>query len=204
MFTGIISGLGRVASLTRARRGGVRLTCAPPSRYGRFEAGESVAVSGVCLTAIGSGRDLVADLSAETLRRSTLGDLAVGDAVNLERAVRWGDRLSGHFVMGHVDGVARVAAIARSGNSWTFRFRIPTRLSRFAVEKGSVAVDGVSLTVAARRDGHFDVAVIPETFRRTTLGSARPGTKMNFEADVFARYGAAGWRRAVAPSRRRP
>src|ERR1700687_1830341 len=129
MFTGIVTGLGRVASLERRARGGARLTVAPPSRYGRFEAGESVAVSGVCLTAGSSGRDLVADLSAETVRRSTLGELSVGDTVNLERALRWGDRLSGHFVMGHVDGEARVAAISRSGNSWTIRRRIHARLS---------------------------------------------------------------------------
>ena len=203
MFTGIISSLGRVASLTRAPRGGARVTVAPSSRSGRFQAGESVAVSGVCLTALKSARDLVADLSAETLRRSTLGALSVGQAVNLERALRWGDRLSGHFVMGHVDGAARVAAIARSGNSWTFRFAIAARFSRFAVEKGSVALDGVSLTVAARRAGGFDVAVIPDTFRRTTFHLARPGTRMNFEADVFARYGAARWRRAVRPPQRR-
>jgi riboflavin synthase len=202
MFTGIITGLGRVAALERASRGGVRLTIAPPARYGSFQAGESVSVSGVCLTAVEAGRLLVADLSAETLRRSTLGDLSVGDPVNLERALVWGDRLSGHFVMGHVDGVARVGAIRRSGNSWTFRFGIPTRLSRFVVEKGSVALDGVSLTVAVRRAKDFDVAIVPETFRRTTLGRARPGTPLNFEADVFARYGAAAWRRAVRPPRR--
>lgn len=203
MFTGIITGLGRVAALERAARGGVRLTVAPQARYGSFEVGESVSVSGVCLTAVEPGRLLVADLSAETLRRSTLGDLSVGDTVNLERALRWGDRLSGHFVMGHVDGVARVAAITRSGNSWTFRFAMPARLSPFVVEKGSVALDGVSLTVAGRRARDFDVAIIPETFRRTSLGRARPGTRLNFEADVFARYGAAAWRRIVRPRLRR-
>jgi riboflavin synthase len=202
VFTGIISGLGRVGALERAARGGARLTVAPQARYGSFEVGESVSVSGVCLTAVEPGRLLVADLSAETLRRSTLGDLSVGDTVNLERALRWGDRLSGHFVMGHVDGVARVAAIARSGNSWTFRFAMPARLSPFVVEKGSVALDGVSLTVAGRRARDFDVAIIPETFRRTTLGRARPGTRLNFEADVFARYGAAALRRIVRPRRR--
>jgi riboflavin synthase len=202
VFTGIISGLGRVGALERAARGGARLTVAPQARYGSFEVGESVSVSGVCLTAVEPGRLLVADLSAETLRRSTLGDLSVGDTVNLERALRWGDRLSGHFVMGHVDGVARVAAIARSGNSWTFRFAMPARLSPFVVEKGSVALDGVSLTVAGRRSRDFDVAIIPETFRRTTLGRARPGTRLNFEADVFARYGAAALRRIVRPRRR--
>ena len=202
MFTGIVTGMGRVAALERAGRGGVRLTVAPQARYGSLKVGESVSVSGVCLTAVEPGRLLVADLSAETLRRSTLGDLSVGDTVNLERALRWGDRLSGHFVMGHVDGVARVAAIARSGNSWTFRFAMPARLSPFVVEKGSVALDGVSLTVAGRRARDFDVAIIPETFRRTTLGCARPGTRANFEADVFARYGAAAWRRIVRPRRR--
>jgi riboflavin synthase len=104
--------------------------------------------------------------------------------------------------MGHVDGVTPVRAIRRSGNSWTFRFAMPAKLSRFVVEKGSVALDGVSLTVAARRPRDFDVAIIPETFRRTTLGRARSGTRFNFEADVFARYGAAAWRRAVKPPRR--
>ncbi len=203
MFTGIVSGLGRVVSMERAGRGGARLTVASPARFGRFAVGESVAVSGVCLTAVVGGRTLVADLSGETLRRSTLGDLSRGDPVNLERALRWGDRLSGHFVMGHVDGVARLSRIARARNSWTFRFVVPARLMRFVAVKGSVALDGVSLTVAARRQAGFDVAIIPETFRRTTLGSTRPGERLNFEADVFARYGTRGWRRAIRPIRRR-
>ena len=203
MFTGIVSGLGRVVSIERVGRGGARLTVASPARYRRFAVGESVAVSGVCLTAVVGGRALVADLSAETLRRSTLGKLSAGDPVNLERALQWGDRLSGHFVMGHVDGVALLSGIARSGNSWMFRFAVPSRLMRFVAVKGSVALDGISLTVAARRRTGFDVAIIPETFRRTTLGSIRPGERLNFEADVFARYGKRGWRRAVRPIRRR-
>lgn len=200
MFTGIVTGVGRVASIEKTRRGGARLSIGPPARFRRFAAGESVAVSGVCLTAVEPGRVLVADLSAETLRRSTLGDLSAGDPVNLERALRWGDLLSGHFVMGHVDGVGRVASIEREGNSWTFRFAVPTRLMRFVAVKGSVALDGISLTVAARRRSGFDVAVIPETFRRTTLGRARSGTRLNFEADVFARYGARRWRLALKAS----
>ena len=199
MFTGIVTGLGRVAAIERLRRGGARLTIEPPARYGRFSAGESVAVSGVCLTAVKPGRRLTADLSAETLCRSTLGEAAVGDPVNLERALRWGDRLSGHFVMGHVDGMARVSSIARAGNSWTFQFAAPRSLMPFVVRKGSVSLDGISLTVAARRGGRFDVAIIPETFRRTTLGRARPGSRVNFEADIFVRAGARGWRRAVRP-----
>jgi riboflavin synthase len=203
MFTGIVTGLGRVAKL-EPRRGGARLTATPPSRYGRFRKGESVSISGVCLTAISAGRFFVADLSTETLRRSTLGRLEPGDPVNLERALAWGDRLSGHFVLGHVDGISRLMAIAPAGNSWFYRFSIPPGLSRFIVEKGSVALDGVSLTVAHRGGRSFTVAIIPQTRLVTTLGPARPGTPFNFEADVFARYGAAGWRRRVLPRRRAP
>jgi riboflavin synthase len=131
-----------------------------------------------------------------------LGSLAAGDRVNLERALRWGDRLSGHFVMGHVDGSAKILRIARAGNSWTYRFSLPRALLRLVAVKGSVAVDGVSLTIAARRTSSFDVAVIPETRRRTTLGGARPGDTVHLEADIFARYGKAAWRRRVRPPRR--
>ena len=160
-------------------------------------------MSGVCLTAVEAGRGLVTDLSSETLRRSTLGALAPGDAVNLERALRWGDRLSGHFVMGHVDGISRVLSIERGGNSWTFRFSIPSGVSRLVVSKGSVALDGVSLTVASRKGNAFSVAVIPETLHRTTLGQRAPGQCVNFEADVFARYGRAASLRRVRRAARR-
>lgn len=196
MFSGIVTGKGRVISLENVR-GGARLTIQPPARYGRFREGESLSVSGVCLTAIRSGRRFAADLSGETLRRSTLGRLRSGDSVNLERALAWGDRLSGHFVLGHVDAVCRLLAARPAGNSRTYRFSLPRGLSRFVVEKGSVALDGVSLTVAARRPRDFDVALIPKTLRATTLGGAKPGTLFNFEADLFARYGASGWRRRV-------
>ena len=202
MFSGIVTGVGKVASL-ESGRGGARLRVSAPRRYGRFRRGESVSVSGVCLTAVRTSRDLVADLSPETLRRSNLGRLASGDRVNLERALRWGDRLSGHFVLGHVDGIARVLSIVASGNSWLFRFSIPPGLSRYVARKGSVALDGISLTVAARRGRAFDVAVIPETFRRTTLGRARRGDGVNFEVDVFARYGRAGAARRVTARRKR-
>jgi riboflavin synthase len=198
MFTGIVTGLGKLVSLESRRGGGARLTVEPPAGYGRFREGESVCVSGVCLTATATGRMFVADLSGETLARSTLSRRRPGDAVNLEKALAWGDRLSGHFVLGHVDGVARLLSAAKEGNSWTCRVSIPRSLSRFVVEKGSVALDGVSLTVASRRKSDFDVSVIPQTRRRTTLGNATEGTLFNFEADVFARYGARGWRRRVA------
>ena len=202
VFTGIVSGRGRVVALVGATRGGARLTVAPRARFGRFSRGESVCVSGVCLTALAGGLRLVADLSPETLRRSTLGSLRRGHTVNLERALAWGGRLSGHFVLGHVDGVSRLIGIAHSGNSWTYRFSIPAGLARFLVVKGSVALDGISLTVAGRRRGSFDVAVIPETRRRTRLGEMRPGDRLNLEVDLFARYGRAGWRRKLATSRR--
>ncbi len=197
MFSGIVETTGRVVALER-RDGGARMTVQPPAGFGRFERGESVSVSGVCLTALSTGRRFVADLSSETLRRSTLGGRRAGDPVNLERALRWGDRLSGHFVLGHVDGVSRLLEIESAGNSWAYRFSIPAGTSALIVEKGSVALDGVSLTVAERRSRDFEIAVIPETRRRTTFGSAAIGDTFNFEADVFARYGQRGWRRRVA------
>jgi riboflavin synthase len=202
MFTGIVSGLGTVAEVSR-RAGGMRLRVRPPARYRRFASGESVCVSGVCLTAVRTGRELVADLSRETLERSTLGRLRPGARVNLERALRWGDPLSGHFVMGHVDGIARVLAVAGSGNTRRLTFSIPRGLARFVTAKGSVCVDGVSLTVASRGPGagRFAVAVIPETQRRTTLGRIVEGDAVNFEADVFARYGRGALRRAGPRSR---
>lgn len=198
MFTGIVTGLGRVAA-RRSRRGGLRLTVQPPGRYGRFSRGESVCVSGVCLTAIESGGALVADLSSETLRRTTLGRLRPGDAVNLEKSLRLGDRLAGHFVLGHVDGVLRLLDVERQGNSWMYRFSIPAGLGTVVASKGSVCVDGVSLTVAGRGRRDFAASVVPETRRRTTLGLAAPGAQLNFEADVFARYSRA---RALSALRR--
>ena len=198
MFTGIVTGTGRVVSLSR-RTGGARLCVIPPRGEQPFRRGESVSVSGVCLTALSGARRFEADLSSETLARTSLGLLRPGDLVNLERALRWGDRLSGHFVLGHVDAVARVRAIRNAGAGRVYRFAIPRGLARYVVEKGSVALDGVSLTVARRRPGEFDVAVIPETLRRTTLAHRRPGQVVNFEADIFARYGRAG---ALARARR--
>jgi riboflavin synthase len=189
MFTGIVTGVGRVAALERRRGRAARLTVDPPARYGRFRRGESVAVSGVCVTAVESGRRLVVELSPETLRVTTLSELAAGDPVNLERALEWRGKVSGHFVLGHVDAVSRLLAVENSSGSWTYRFSIPRGLGDFVVRKGSVALDGVSLTVAARRARDFDVAVIPETRRRTTLPSKRPGDPVNFEIDLLARYG---------------
>ncbi len=202
MFTGIVTGVGRVVSLARHGRGG-RLEIEPPRREKPFARGESVSVSGVCLTARRSGRRFSADLSSETLSRTRLGALHRGDPVNLERALRWGDRVSGHFVLGHVDAVTRLRSVRERGSSWTYRFAIPKGLARFVVEKGSVALDGISLTVARCGARDFDVAVIPETRRRTTLGHAGPGDAVHFEADVFARFGRSGSVALLSRRRRR-
>jgi riboflavin synthase len=201
VFTGIVSGVGRVVAIDR-KGGRARLAVRPPGGERPFRRGESVAISGVCLTALAGGRLFRADLSAETLSRTRLGRLRTGDRVNIERALRWGDRLSGHFVLGHVDGVTTLRSVVPRGGSWTYRFAIPKGLSPFVVEKGSVALDGVSMTVARRARRAFDVAVIPETRRRTTLGGAAPGDAVNFEIDVFARYGRPVLRRLRR--RRRP
>lgn len=197
MFTGIVSAVGTVLTNGRTRNGGARVAIAVPRRWTPLAGGESVAVSGVCVTSLSAGHRLAADLSEETLSRTNLGALRKGDRVNLERALRHGQRLSGHFVLGHVDGMSVLNGISARGGSWTYTFSVPAGLSRFLVEKGSVALDGVSLTVASRERGEFSVAVIPETRRRTTLGRSHPGDRLNLEVDVFARYGARGWRRAI-------
>jgi riboflavin synthase len=190
MFTGLVAAVARVVSL-RSGAAGTVLAVARPPAFEDVAVGESVAVSGVCLTVVpptAAGQPLVFDVSPETLSRSSLGGLAAGAGVNLERALRASDRLGGHIVAGHVDGTAEVLAIEKSGDSWTFRFSLPTSLARYAVEKGSIAVDGVSLTVAALGAGSFDVAVIPHTFTATTLGERKAGDRVNLEVDVLGKY----------------
>jgi len=151
--------------------------------------GDSVSVSGACLTAVDVGDGTFAvDAVAETLRRTGLGVLAVGDAVNLERALRVGDRLGGHMVQGHVDATGAVTAAREEGESVVLSIAAPEQVMRYVVEKGSVAVDGVSLTVAARRPDGFDVALIPHTMAATTLGPGSVGRVVNLESDVLAKY----------------
>ena len=154
-----------------------------------LDEGDSVAVNGVCLTAIapGGGR-FTADLSPETMARSSLGALVAGDAVNLELPMRPGDRLGGHIVQGHVDGVGQVASVTAVPGGSEVRFDAPADLLRYVVEKGSIAVDGVSLTVSAVDDHGFAVALIPETLARTTLGRAMKGRPVNLEVDVIAKH----------------
>ncbi|MGZ4110042.1 MAG: riboflavin synthase [Actinomycetota bacterium] len=185
MFTGIVEELGRVASLDGTR---LRVTCTTVREDAGV--GASVAVNGVCLTVVeDDGTSLAFDLSKETRRRSALGRLAVGDAVNLERPATLSTRLGGHLVQGHVDGVGRVVSTRgdAEGGAW-LTVSAPAELRRYLVEKGSVTVDGVSLTVAALDGDTFSVALIPHTLAVTTFGSARPGDPVNLEVDVIAKY----------------
>jgi len=189
MFTGIVETLGRVGRLDTAGNGR-RLGVAVPDEPGwRLGLGESVAVSGVCLTVVAApaGR-LGFDLAEETVRVTTLGGLAVGDPVNLERPLRFDGRLGGHLVLGHVDGVGRVTAVRPEGEGARVDVETPARLRPLLIPKGSVTVDGVSLTVAALEADGFAVALIPHTLAVTTLGRRRPGDPVNLEMDVIGKY----------------
>jgi riboflavin synthase len=190
MFTGIIEGTGTVAALAAAADGsGARLAVDAPWLAGRLELGESVAVNGCCVTvAETTAGGFAADLVAETLRRTALGGLAAGAEVNLERPMALGGRLGGHLVQGHVDGVAKVLDRVPVGDGEEVRVELPADLERYVVEKGSVAVDGVSLTVAGVGPGWFAVALVPHTLEVTTLGRRRPGDLVQLEVDVVAKY----------------
>ncbi|HZP40699.1 MAG TPA: riboflavin synthase [Candidatus Binatia bacterium] len=202
MFTGIIEVVGRVVDVRRGGSGAA-LTIATPRRLPRLALGESIAVNGACLTVTRrAGTGFTVDVSPETLRRTTLGGFRAGTRVNLERALRFGDRLGGHVVQGHVDGTGRLERIAPDGAWVAYRFSAPAHLAPYLVEKGSIAVDGVSLTVFDCRGGRFTVALIPHTLAKTTLGKLRPGDAVNLEADVLLKHVAAMLRRNVrAPTR---
>jgi riboflavin synthase len=187
LFTGLIADLGTVAAVD-ATEDGVRI--AVSSRLaGELHEGDSVAVNGVCLTATAvADGSFSADVMRESLRRSSLAEVAPGTRVNLELPLRAADRLGGHVVQGHVDGVGSVAEVREDGFSRVVTIASPAELLRYVVEKGSIAVDGVSLTVSALTDDSFSVSLIPETLERTNLGSARPGQPVNLEVDVLAKY----------------
>lgn len=188
MFTGIIEGTGTVRALRSDGRAG-RLIVDVGDRLRGARIGDSIAVNGVCLTvAAMTATEFEADLSAETLARTTLGDLRPGDAVNLERPLAVGDRLGGHLVQGHVDGVGRVTGRRGDGDAPDLEIAAPRHLTRYIVEKGSIAVDGVSLTVAAVSQDRFTVCLIPHTGAVTTLGALEPGDAVNLEIDVLAKY----------------
>ncbi len=187
MFTGLIEDLGEVAGVERSTDG-VRLRVSS-QLAAELREGDSIAVNGVCLTAARADpAEFSADVMNETLMLSSLAELHEGSRVNLELAMRAGDRLGGHMVQGHVDGVGTVAAVTPDGFSQRVTITAAPQLLRYLVHKGSVAVDGVSLTVAGIDDESFTVSLIPETLERTNLGRAEPGTRVNLEVDVLAKY----------------
>ncbi len=187
MFTGLVQSLGRVVAVDRDDAG-ARITIETPL-VGDLGPGDSVAINGVCLTAVSLNNGAFeADAMNETLTRSSLGGLSTGSEVNLELPLRATDRLGGHVVQGHVDGVGTIAEVAQDGFSRRIRIEAPTDLLRYVIEKGSIAVDGVSLTVSALDDRSFTVSLIPETLERTNLGNACAGNRVNLEVDVLAKY----------------
>jgi riboflavin synthase len=186
MFTGIVEQMGEVQSC------GTRLAVRTPLAA-ELERGDSIAVNGVCLTAVDiTGDRFEADVMEETLARSSLGRLREGHRVNLELALRVGDRLGGHFVQGHVDATGSVDSIEQREHSRVVRVGAPPEILRYVVEKGSIAIDGVSLTVVDVDDEGFSVSLIPETLERTTLGEVSPGDPVNLEVDMLAKYAVKG------------
>ncbi len=184
MFTGIVEELGVVESVGER----LRVRCA--TVLSDLTEGASIAVNGVCLTAVNvQSHGFSADLAPETLRRSNLGDLQAGSRVNLERPLAAGGRLNGHIVQGHVDGTGELLSLeALGGDNWWLRLRVPVDLDRYLVFKGSVAVDGISLTVAAIEEYVVSVTIIPHTYFHTTLGSYKPGARLNLECDILAKH----------------
>lgn len=187
MFTGIILHSGTIETLERHADGarlGIRTTDPQP-----FQRGESLAVNGVCLTVLPQeDGSLIADLSNETLSRTTLGDLAAGATVNVERALALGDRMGGHFVQGHVDCVGSLVSIQSEGEFAVYRWSFPAEEASLVVSKGSISVDGVSLTIVDPDAGSFGAALIPETLSRTNLGRSRIGDRVNLEFDMIAKH----------------
>jgi riboflavin synthase len=187
LFTGLVQGLGRIGAIDRSEEG-ARVRIETPL-VAELRAGDSIAVNGVCLSATSlEDGSFAADAMNETLSRTSLGDLAPGAEVNLELPLRAGDRLGGHVVQGHVDGVGAIADVADDGFARRIRIEAPPDLLRYVIEKGSIAVDGVSLTVAALDERSFTVSLIPDTVERTNLGRAAVGDRVNLEVDVLAKY----------------
>jgi riboflavin synthase len=188
MFSGIVEEMGTVGKV-EPREGLTRLTIAAAKTLEGLKIGDSIAINGTCLTIVARGaRDFTVELAPETLRRTNLGDRALDDAVNLERSLAVGDRIGGHFVQGHVDGTGRVASLTPEGEARIIEFEAPPHILRYAVPKGFIAVDGVSLTVVERRATSFTVSFIPYTLAHTIAGKYRVGAPVNLEADVLGKY----------------
>ena len=190
MFTGLVKDVGEIRDRDEGDES-VSFVVATALDVEEFESGESIAVDGVCLTVTACDEQagtFRVDASAETLRKTALGDREVGDGVHLERALRVGDRLGGHFVQGHVDGVGELSERRRDGDAWELEFRIPAALAQRIIEKGSIAVDGVSLTAYNVQDDAFTVTIVPHTTEHTKLVDYPVGRKVNLEADMLGKY----------------
>ncbi len=189
MFTGIVEDLGTVKNLKRKSKDVVFTFKAGNINLKEVVLGDSISVNGTCLTVTSLGKNtFTVDASHETLAKTNLGKLKVGKRVNLERALKAGDKLGGHIVNGHVDGVGKVKSRIKQGESFEFRFSAPKNLSKYIVEKGSIAIDGVSLTVNAVKGNEFIVNIIPFTQEATTFGSLRKGSSVNIECDIIGKY----------------
>lgn len=188
MFTGIIEGLGTITAIHPAGQGS-RMTITSDLDLESTRIGDSIAVNGACLTAVTlQGRQFTVDVSPETLQRSVLGKIKIGEQVNLERALRLSDRLDGHLVSGHVDGIGILRGRRSLGNAIVITYRVPASLSRYMIEKGSVAVDGTSLTINRCDNASFDVSIIPYTSVLTTIGLKKVGDAVNIETDMIGKY----------------
>jgi riboflavin synthase len=188
MFTGIIEELGSIEGIDQGPEG-ARLRVAASIVTGDIHNGDSIAVNGVCLTAVDvAPASFAADVSPETLDKTTLGSIGPGAFVNLERAVTLATRLGGHIVQGHVDGRGTFVSAVQTGDFWTVRIGFPPQMGQYFIYKGSVAIEGISLTIAELADEHFDIAVIPKTWEMTNLSSLSPGDPVNIEVDVIAKY----------------
>lgn len=188
MFTGLIEGIGKVTGITRTR-GDMKLTIMPLFDMSDCGIGDSISVNGVCLTITGiKDRSISMDVSQETISRSILDQFKQGDEVNLERAMRLTDRLGGHLVSGHVDGVGRILKTEQNQRSWLIRIGIDEDLARYTIEKGSIAVDGISLTINSCQNRYFEVNIIPETAKQTTILRKKAGDLVNIETDLIAKY----------------
>ena len=188
MFTGIIEELGQIASLKK-QANGARIKISAHIVTESTNSGDSIAVNGVCLTALDVEKDsFAADVSAETLQKSTLSKLKTGAKINLERAVTPSTRLGGHIVQGHVDGRGKFVSAVQSGDFWTVRIGFPKEIGQYLVYKGSISVEGISLTIADLQNDYFEIAVIPKTWEMTNLSGLKPGDEVNLEADIIAKY----------------
>ncbi len=187
MFSGIVEAIARVTAVREAH--GQRFVSIARPRGWKMREGESVAVEGVCSTVQrNNGRVFEIAYMPETLRRTTLGGIERGSRVNLERSAKLSSRIGGHWVQGHVDATGRIRSVRAEGEARIYEFEIPAQFSRYIVEKGSIAVDGISLTVVRTRRGRFSVSLLAYTMEKTTLGAKRPGARVNIETDILAKY----------------